>query len=450
VQGNTSGKTRLLVANAGGNGAATVNGIQVVQVQGNSSAGDFALAAPVQAGAYEYLLQRGGATDGDAHSFYLSSRYDAPPVPPVVEPEVIPPVPPVTPTPAVPEVATVKPAGPQQPQVLRPAVAGYVLGQAASLELGQGLLGTLHQRVGEQQTLKWDYCGCDAKAPDDQAWVRLNAQRLDLDGQRQFGYRQDLQYVQLGKDLSVRYSENAGDRSRTHTGLSAGYGRTGVDFNDRRRGAAGLGEATGQMTGQMATLGAYHTRYADNGSYLDLVGQVHAVRNAYQDKYGGEGTQKGYGGGLSAEVGRPWQIGQSQWLVEPQAQLSYQATRYGQFEDNVSRIDGQTAQSLRGRIGARLAWNDKANRADALTRTNTVYLTANLLHEFKDQSSATIGGTRVSEQWGQQTWAEVGVGAQLPLTRASYLYGGAQYQQSITGASRQGVSGQVGLRVAFQ
>lgn len=427
VNGNTSGTTRVLVANAGGAGAATINGIQVVQVSGTSSEGNFTLAAPVQAGAYEYGLHRGGRTDGDANSFYLSSVYDTPPQ--------VPGFPNPAPFPA--------------PEVLRPAVAGYVMGQVATQELGLGLLGTLHQRVGEQQTFKWDHCGCDDKAPADQAWMRLHAQRLDLDGKRQFGFEQEMQFLQLGKDLAVRYSGDAGDKSRSHTGLSVGYGRTSTNFNDRRRGDAGMGYDTGKMKGQMLTLGAYHTRYADNGSYLDLVGQLHAVQNKYTDKYGGEGTQKGTGGGLSVEVGRPWQIGDSQWLIEPQAQLSYQLTRYRGFADNISTVDGFTSHSLRGRLGGRLAWNDKAERADKLTRTNTFYVTANVLHEFKDPKGVTIGNTTVNEQWAKQTWAELGVGAQLPLSKTAYLYGGVQYQRSLSGTSREGVSGQLGVRVAW-
>lgn len=430
VNGNTGGTTRLQVTNAGGAGAPTVNGIQVVQVTGNSSEGNFALASPVQAGAFEYGLHRGGRTDGDANSFYLSSVYAPPPTP-----EVIPPTPTPAPAPA--------------PEVFRPAVPGYVLGQVASNELGLGLLGSLHKRVGEQQTAKWDYCGCDDKAPADQVWGRLHAQRLDIDGKRQFGAEQDLQFVQFGKDLSIAYSGDPGDKSRTHTGLSMGYGRTTTDFGDRRRGDAGMGYDTGKMKGQMATLGAYHTRYADNGSYLDLVGQLHAVHNKYTDKYGGEGTQKGAGFGLSAEVGRPWQIGESQWLIEPQGQLSYQATRYKGFSDDVSSVDGFTGQSLRARLGGRLAWNDKAQRTDKLTRTNTFYVTANLLHEFMDPEAVTVGGTSVREDWAKKTWAEVGVGAQLPLSKSTYLYGGLQYQRSLGNSSREGVSGQVGVRVAW-
>ncbi|BEP65225.1 hypothetical protein GmRootV213_57790 (plasmid) [Variovorax sp. V213] len=431
VNGNTSGTTRVLVANAGGAGAATVNGIQVVQVTGTSSEGNFTLAAPVQAGAHEYGLHRGGRIDGDANSFYLTSVYIPTPIPTAV--------------PGASPAPTPVPA----PEVFRPAVPGYVMGQMATTELGLGLLGSLHKRVGEQQTLKWDYCGCDAKAPGDQVWMRLHAQRLDVDGKRQFGFEQEMQYVQLGKDLAVTYSGDAGDKSRSHTGISVGYGRTSTNFSDRRRGQAGMGYDTGKMTGQMTTLGAYHTRYADNGSYLDLVGQLHAVQNKYTDKYGGEGTQKGAGAGLSVEVGRPWQIGDSQWLIEPQAQLSYQVTRYRGFADNVSSVDAFTSQSLRSRLGGRLAWNDKAERGDALTRTNTFYVTANVLHEFKDPKAVTVGSTAVSEAWAKQTWAELGVGAQLPLSKTAYLYGGVQYQRSLSGTHREGVSGQLGVRVAW-
>jgi outer membrane autotransporter protein len=56
--------TRVLVANAGGAGAATVNGIQVVQVSGTSSEGNFALAAPVQAGPTSTGCTAAGAPTG--------------------------------------------------------------------------------------------------------------------------------------------------------------------------------------------------------------------------------------------------------------------------------------------------------------------------------------------------------------------------------------------------
>ncbi|MGL4767626.1 MAG: autotransporter outer membrane beta-barrel domain-containing protein [Formosimonas sp.] len=59
VLGNTSGTTRLSVHNAGGVGAQTLNGINLVQVDGTSAADSFTMAAPLQAGSYEYVLKQG-------------------------------------------------------------------------------------------------------------------------------------------------------------------------------------------------------------------------------------------------------------------------------------------------------------------------------------------------------------------------------------------------------
>ncbi len=59
VHGDTRGNTRVDVNNVGGTGAQTVNGIELVHVDGNS-AGDFALEnGTVEAGAYVYTLAKG-------------------------------------------------------------------------------------------------------------------------------------------------------------------------------------------------------------------------------------------------------------------------------------------------------------------------------------------------------------------------------------------------------
>jgi hypothetical protein len=37
----------------------------------------------------------------------------------------------------------------------------------------------------------------------------------------------------------------------------------------------------------------------------------------------------------------------------------------------------------------------------------------------------------------------------MPLSKSTYLYGGLQYQRSLGDRSREGVSGQLGVRVAW-
>ncbi|QIU88418.1 autotransporter outer membrane beta-barrel domain-containing protein [Yokenella regensburgei] len=71
VNGNTSGNTRVSINNLGGAGDATVNGIEVIGVTGNS-AGEFTEAGPIVAGAYDYHLVRG--LGADAGNWYLTSE----------------------------------------------------------------------------------------------------------------------------------------------------------------------------------------------------------------------------------------------------------------------------------------------------------------------------------------------------------------------------------------
>ncbi|MFP3435152.1 autotransporter outer membrane beta-barrel domain-containing protein, partial [Paraburkholderia sp. SIMBA_061] len=66
--GTASGTTGLKIANTAGTGAQTTgDGIPVVVTAngGTTAASAFHLAGPVQAGAYEYRLYRGGQSDAN-------------------------------------------------------------------------------------------------------------------------------------------------------------------------------------------------------------------------------------------------------------------------------------------------------------------------------------------------------------------------------------------------
>lgn len=450
VTGDTSGSTRIRVQNAGGVGAQTLQGIKVVDVGGQSAAGSFALAAPVQQGAYEYFLYQGaGGVNPDPvanNDWYLLSQY----VPPPVQPPVNPPTNPPTNPPAPPEGPVPPPAPPAPPvgapQVLRPAVPGYVLGPQLGNEVGLAVLDTLHRREGDQRTLSATDGGTG------QAWARVHGGRLRTEGQRQFGASQSLGFLQLGGDLYA--SHDAGDTghsaSHTRAGLALALGEGRADVHDRLRRAAGRGATSGDVSTRLIALSGYYTRYADHGGYLDVVGQVHQVRNSYRDMYGGVARQQGTGGALSVEVGRPWRLGESRWSAEPQAQLRYLSTRYSGFRDAISSIDGQTAQSLRGRVGVRLAWDrDPAARAQAAVEP--FYATVDLLHDFKQPKAVRISGIAVGEQLGPRTWLDLGIGMQTSLRPGMVLYGGLQYQHGLGGDrdGRHGIGGQLGLRARW-
>ena len=64
IQGDTSGTTKVQVRNAGGSGAQTINGIELISVGGNSN-GKFVQDGRIVAGAYDYFLGRGDGTVTD-------------------------------------------------------------------------------------------------------------------------------------------------------------------------------------------------------------------------------------------------------------------------------------------------------------------------------------------------------------------------------------------------
>lgn len=74
VDGETSGSTRVRVSNAGGSGAQTLNGIELIHVGGDSN-GDFKQEGRIVAGAYDYSLARGkGDNSGN---WYLTSQLNS-------------------------------------------------------------------------------------------------------------------------------------------------------------------------------------------------------------------------------------------------------------------------------------------------------------------------------------------------------------------------------------
>jgi outer membrane autotransporter protein len=75
VKGNTRGNTLVTINNAGGTGAKTVDGIEVVSVGGQSD-GTFVSTGRITAGEFDYTLARGAGDE--AKNWYLSSQLTGP------------------------------------------------------------------------------------------------------------------------------------------------------------------------------------------------------------------------------------------------------------------------------------------------------------------------------------------------------------------------------------
>lgn len=335
---------------------------------------------------------------------------------------------------------------------LDPVVSGYVLAGKTGLEVGYTTLATLHERRGENQTLAWDECGSCGEKAQGQTWGRLFGKQLNLEGQTRLNTKQSILGFQFGHDFAVNRTAEGGHRL---TGVFAGYASSNNTFSDRF-----LTDATGNLAENNQTgkgkqqgwhLGLSHTRYAPNGAYVDLVGQIGLLQTKFNSKDNVEAKQKGTAFALSAEVGRPYALGEHKanegaWLLEPQAQLSYQGLKLSAFDDGTKQISASTHHGLRGRVGVRLAYN---TQAEAKSRTNSFYVIANILQDFSKGKGVQIGQDTINETFAK-TSAELGLGGQLPVSQASYIYTDARYERNLRGAKRDGYRGNIGFKYTWQ
>lgn len=418
VTGNTAGSSALTVRPASGSpGAQTTNGIEVVQVEGLSTAGSFTLASPVQAGAYEYVLRQGGAVTG-GRSWYLTSTYDC-----TLNGSC--PTDPTTPT------DPANPGGPDGPAIYRPGIANYVAGQSVNAEQGLLQLSTYHQRLGEQRA---------ADGAGRETWLRPYYVQQSADGRKRFDYDTHIAGLQLGQEVWLARSDDGGAR---RAAITLDYAKSDARIGDALRPLAELDKDTGSLDAHSVALGGTFTFTDGQGGYLDLVGQISSLRNHYRDSYGDKALQKGQRTAFSIEAGKPVaRLGD--WRLEPQAQFIYMNTRYRGFDDATSHVDGYTAEVVRGRIGARLFTDTEGNNG----KGTHCYALANVLHDFNTPEKVEVDDTKVSERYSR-TQGEIGAGFQHRWRKDAWAYADARYRQSLDGQDAHGYQINLGVRIAF-
>ncbi|QYD67994.1 autotransporter outer membrane beta-barrel domain-containing protein [Paraburkholderia edwinii] len=421
VGGNVSGTTTIKL-NQSGAGAQTVgDGIQLVQVNGTSAANSFHLAGPVQAGAFQYMLFQGGATD--VNDWYLRSQLAAQTAPGD------------TSDPTAPPPASAAATG---PIAYRPAVVGYSVTPLLNADYGFSLLGRLHERVG-------DIPNADSTQPahNNGVWGRIGGQNLSADANDRFSADEHTFFAQFGKDWTLSHDASGGS---THAGATLAFGSTSANFSDSARNIPGTSDSTGTVETQGQSIGGYWTRYLPDGSYFDGVGQLTHYQNRYGDIFGDSSSQNGFGAGVSGEIGKPFALGSTGVAIEPQAQLLYQYLHLNSFDDGVSPISSNTTNGLRGRLGFRLFKANLGN--DSKTSSVTPYFTADVLHDFFSPGQTTVGGTSFGNEL-EKTWYDIGIGITGSIGKHSEAYANVKYEHSWGGEYRRNVFGQAGYRFSW-
>ena len=342
----------------------------------------------------------------------------------------------------------------QDKTIITPSVPAYTLVPRQNLELGYTMLDTLHQRRGENQTLSWDKQGSYWQDVEKQSWGRVIGKHLRLDGKERFGLKTNMYGFQVGHDFDVKTKQDdEGKLTRRFTGLYFGALRSHSKFYDEYRAKNGVviaDKLTSRVKTTALNLGVTDTRYNENGTYIDWVGQLSWLNNRYSSVDGTGAKNHGWGAALSVETGRPYALGKDKtnngdsWILEPQAQLIAQYLRLNDFNDG-TRAVSQKGYGLRGRVGFRLAYNTPNDKQ----RTRTYYFIGNIWHDFKATGNALIGRDKLTEKF-DRTWWELGLGTQFSLSENTYLYADARYEKSFDSNRHKGYQGTVGVKYSWK
>ncbi len=379
VLGNTTGNAFVAVNNIGGTGAQTVEGIEIIEVAGNSD-GTFEKAGRIVAGAYDYNLVQKGS------NWYLTSFIPAPPDPedpdpvdpidpdPVdpidpgpVDPDPVDPVDPIIPEPEIPV------APPVTEQQYRPEAGSYLANNYAANTL---FMTRLHDRLGETQYI--DMLTGEKKVTS--MWMRnVGAHTRFKDGSGQLKTQSNSYVLQLGGDLA-QWSRDGLDR--WHIGAMAGY----ANSQNRTQSSLTGYHSRGQVTGY--SVGLYGTWYANDadktGTYVD----TWMLYNWFDNKVMGQeqATEKYKSSGVTAsvEAGYSFKLGENErnsyWL-QPKAQVVWMDVQADSHREvNGTRVKDNTDGNLMTRLGVKAFINGHNAIDDGKSREFQPFVEANWIH----------------------------------------------------------------------
>lgn len=335
--------------------------------------------------------------------------------------------------------------------LFRQEVSLYAAMPGIAAIYGRQVLGTLDERVGRQKEALAEG-DADPDAVSTGTWGRLIGFSGHQDGHPLgvYGGGPEFDYtfgaVQIGQDLYSKEYEN-GQRDNAGLYLAVGQGELDVEHN-----LFGIRTfKAGENSFDAVSLGGYWTRFGATGWYLDGVVQATWYDMEMTARRGlKDGETDAFGIATSLEGGYPFDLG-SGWLVEPQAQLVYQAINVDGFNDGAADIRFDDEDSLAGRIGAKLSRSWTVGGEGGSPREFTVWGRADLWHEFLGdpvtEFSSAIGFIPFTADLGG-SWGRVGIGGAFELSSSTTLYGNVNYEHAFDGDAY-AWDGKVGLKIKW-
>ncbi len=278
----------------------------------------------------------------------------------------------------------------------------------------------LNKRMGEMRYINGE--------EDQGMWVRLRHDRIGQSGD----FRSMNTMYELGYD--VKQPTNNGER---RIGMAIDYMRGSTSYDD----IIGKGET------KRYGLWLYNTWMGEKGHYTDYIVKWGHLSNDFdiRDKDSLEDIAGDYSNNVfsvSAEYGKKNDMGNG-WYFEPQIQAQLARVTGAEYETTQgSKVSVDGINSLIGRAGFRIGKD--------MSQTSTVYLKADVLHEFLGDQTVTASdatGTLRDEFENKGTWYDVGFGFAAKTGNNSYAF--IDFEKSFGNDNDETYQVNAGLQWAF-
>ena len=253
----------------------------------------------------------------------------------------------------------------------------------------------LNKRMGEMRYVNGE--------EEQGLWVRLRHDRIGQSGD----FRSMNTMYEVGYDV-----KQPTDNGEHRIGMAIDYMRGSTTYDD----IMGKGET------KRYGLWLYDTWLGEKGHYTDYIVKWGHLSNDFdiRDKDSLENITGDYSNNVfsvSAKYGKKNDMGNN-WYFEPQAQLQLaRVTGADYVTTQGSKVNVDGINSLIGRAGFRIGRDMDEN--------STVYLKADLLHEFMGDQTVTAAdatGTLREEFENKGTWYDVGFGFATKMSKNSYAF----------------------------
>ena len=154
-----------------------------------------------------------------------------------------------------------------------------------------------------------------------------------------------------------------------------------------------------------------------DGSYIDLIAKYARLEHEFDVAGGaGKGDYNTNGYSFSAEYGKSFEQGNGVWF-EPQVELTYgKVSSVNYVTEQDVRVQQDGMDSLVGRVGFRIGKDIKQGN---------VYARASYLYDFEGETNVDYSYKGVHSNFEQDLgggWFEVGIGTNINLSDATYVY----------------------------